>query len=347
MKYLLIDGNNLAIRSAFANQELSNAEGIPTGVHFGVFQSLLNLKRAYPSHRFLMVWDGKSKRRMKEASVGVEKKLIPSGYKANRKKDDQPKPLLDFYAQAPYLKKGIDKAGIPQIRLADYEADDVIASYCRQLEADEIVVVTSDKDYFQLLDDKVSIWNGMTMEKIDKDTFKEKYEIEPLQFVDCGALSGDTSDNIFGIPSWGEKTSISMIKTHKTWENMYKWLHEEYDERREQFPDLSEEDFKQLVGIKTQKGNQKYPEIDVSMPFTGVALAVEQKKTKNIKKNILLALMFEERVRLAYSLKKMDDDIDGLPEISTTEYNAEKLKEYLDYYDIESLTDEIGMFKTG
>jgi len=110
MKYLLIDGNNLAIRSAFANEELSNQDGIPTGVHYGVFNSLMLLKEKFPYHQFLVVWDGKSKRRMEESQEGVKQGLIKSAYKENRKTkegEETPKPLLDFYSQAPYLKRGI------------------------------------------------------------------------------------------------------------------------------------------------------------------------------------------------------------------------------------------------
>ena len=116
MKYLLIDGNNLAIRSAFANEELSAQSGIPTGVHYGMFQSLIYLREKFPEHKMLVVWDGKSKRRMDESTEAVENGLIKSVYKANRKKDEPPQPLLDFYEQAPFLKRGIEQTGIPQIR---------------------------------------------------------------------------------------------------------------------------------------------------------------------------------------------------------------------------------------
>jgi DNA polymerase-1 len=221
--YLLIDGNNLAVRAAFANETLTNKEGIPTGVHYGVFQSLINLKQSYPDYQFLIAWDGKSKRRVAEAQTGVCKGLIKSGYKANRKKDDQPKPLLDFYAQAPYLKKGLEQTGIPQIRLEDYETDDVIATYCKMLSPNEIIIVTSDYDYLQILSDNVSVWDGMKSKLTTKQTFIDEYKIQPSQYVDVGALMGDDGDNIFGITGWGEKTSLEAIQEHGSWENVYKY----------------------------------------------------------------------------------------------------------------------------
>ena len=352
MKYVLIDANNMALRAAFANEELKNEAGVCTAVHFGFFQSLINLKVKYPDSQFLIVWDGKSKRRMEESQKGVEIGLIKSAYKENRKKDEQPQPILDFYAQAPYLKKGLAQTGIPQIRLADFEADDVIASYCKKLRNDnEIVVVTSDQDYRQVLHENVSLFDSMKNEEIDKTGWEESLGITPEQHIDCGALSGDSSDNIFGIPGWGEKGALKAIQEHKTWKNTIEYLHTLFDPIREEYPDLEGDDFQKLVNVQTPSGKQKYPEIKEGMKFTGVALALEEKKwkpSKDLKKGIknnLLALMFENRIELAYSLKKMDDEINDLPDIESSNFNADRLLEYFSYYDIESLKDQIGLLK--
>ena len=347
MKYLIIDGNNLAIRSSFANGELKNRDGIPTGVHYGVFQSLRNLGEKFPDYQFLIVWDGKSERRIAEANNGVKKGLIKSGYKENRlcKPEEQRQELRDFYNQAPYLKKGIHQAGIPQIKLNKFEADDVISTYCKLLRNDnEIVLVTSDKDYFQLLHPNVKIWDGMKNKMIVEDEWKKEINISPSQFIDVGALMGDTTDNIFGLPSWGEKTSLKAIQKSGTYQSVLKELHDQYDNLRINNPDITDEnEFKRLAGMKTPKEKSKYPEISINMPFTGVALAIEDKKIKSIPKTDLMALIFEERVPLAYSLKKMDDNIDGLPEIKGFVPNRDRLMEYFDYYDMESLKDEIDL----
>lgn len=345
MKYLLIDGNNLAIRSAFANETLTNKEGVPSGVHYGVFNSLVNLKQNFSDSQFLISWDGKSKRRMVESSVGVEKGLIKSAYKANRKKDEQPKPLLDFYSQSAYLKKGIEQTGIPQIRLEDYESDDVIASYCRKLSPNEIVVVTSDYDYLQVLTDNVSIWDGMKQKPITLSSFKEEYKISPNEYVDVGALMGDSGDNIFGIPGWGEVTALKAIQQWTSYRKVFESYHQQYDSLRVKFPDLKDPtEFSKLTGTKTKSGKDKYPEIRLGAPYSGLALAVEEKRTDKIGKEILMALMFEERVKLAYSLKKMDDDIPNLPDIEQRKSNASRLLEYFRYYDISSLVESISIF---
>ena len=347
MNYLLIDGNNLGIRASFGNSELKSSSGIPTGSHYGFFQSLINLKQRYPDYQFLVVWDSKSKRRIAEAQSGVENGLIKSGYKANRKKDERPQELINFYEQLPFLKRGLGKTGIPQIVIDGYEADDVIASYCKQLDSSNtIVAVTSDKDYFQLLDEHISIWDGLKSISITKETLIDEYKIQPHQFIDCGALSGDTSDNIFGIPSWGEKTSLKALQEHGSWEKILEIYKKQFCDLRQKFPDLinNEEEFNRLKEIQTKSGKPKYPEITIDMPFSGVTLAVEDKKTKVIPKTILLALMFEKRIKLAYSLKKMDCDISDLPEIISGQSEEKELLEYFDYYDIESLKNDIDIF---
>jgi DNA polymerase-1 len=347
MKYLMIDGNNLAIRAAFANENLRNSEGVPTGVHFGVFQSLINLKNMYSDYQFLICWDGKSERRMIESENAVKNGIIKSAYKENRKKKDQPQPLLDFYQQAKYLQKGIAQTGIPQIRLENYETDDVIASYCKKLSPNEVIVVTSDADYYQILSDNVSVFDGMKQKLHTRQSFMDKYKIEPYQHVDVGALMGDDGDNIFGITGWGDKTALEAIVEHGSYSKLYGYLHNLYDSLRLKFPDLDEANLSKLTSIVTKSGKQKYAEVSINNPFTGVALAVEENNTSNISKNILMALMFEERVKLAYSLKKMDDDINNLPDIINEDQNKDRLLEYFTYYNIESLKNSCEeLFKT-
>ena len=363
MKYLLIDGNNLAIRSAFANEQLTNVDGVPTGAHYGVFQSLILLKKDFNEHQFLVVWDGKSARRMAEAQSGVNKMICPSGYKENRPKgEEKPQPLKDFYDQADYLKRGIGAAGIPQIRLSKYEADDVIASYASLLkEHNEVFVVTSDRDYWQMLDDNVTLWDGMKLETTTKASWMEEYGMEPERAIDIGALMGDVSDNIFGIPGWGVKTAVKELKKYGTWEGIYKAYHDKYDSLREEYPDfcsvpynaeschLQNEEFEamgKIIEAITEKKRRIYPEVTVWHPWAGVVVAFHEKKVK-IPKSALMALVYEDRVGLAYSLKKMDDDIPDLPAIESGEFDREKLTEYLEYYDIHSLHDDIDVFVEG
>jgi len=361
MQYLLIDGNNLAIRAAFANNEMRNSSGSLSGAHYGFFSSLLNLKNKFPNYQILVVWDSGSQRRKDESSDGVAKNIIKETYKANRKKGEQPEQLKAWFETGHHLKNALGMTGIPQIRIEGYEADDVIASYANILKKDnEVMIVTSDKDYYQILDDNVIIWDGMKEDFITKGTFESDYGITPSQYVHVGALMGDSSDNIFGIPGWGEKTSITYIKKHGSWEGVINFLKDKYAKYRQEYPDYSDEGNSEFLKLnpdassvdrekvfqydfqskKTETGRYVYPDIYWGQPFSGILDGFEKKKVKISKKD-LMALMFQDRIELAFSLKKMDDDIEGLPEICNLKKNKGKLLEYFEYYDIVSLIEKI------
>lgn len=350
MKYLLIDANNLAVRCAYGNETLRSTTGIPTGVHFGVMQSLIKLKEGYPDYQLLISWDGKSARRVQEAQAAVEKGLIPLGYKGNRPKgEDLPQAMKDFHAQSPYLKRALEYTGIPQIRLENYETDDIIASYCNLLKKDnEVVCVTGDEDYFQLLDDHVTVFNAGKKTTTTKLSWEKENGIKVEQYLDVCALMGDTTDNIYGVYGIGPKTALDLIKEHSSWEKVMTAFHKELDPLRQSYPDIEGEDFKTLAEMGLDKENPKkkakYPGITPKTPFTGVAWALENKKIKKLAKTTLMSLMFEEVVRLAYSLSKMDTIAD-LPEIKQGNFNEARLLEYLDYYDIQSLKGSVDVFR--
>lgn len=347
MKYLLIDANNLACRCAYANESLMTSNGIPTAVHFGVFNSLITLKGIFPDYQFLIVWDGKSKRRIRESQEGVKRGIVSSGYKENRPRgEDQDKPIRDFYAQSPFLKRAIEQTGIPQIRLNDFEADDLIASYCSKLKGEnEVVCVTSDGDYFQLLDKNVIIYDGKKQLAITKDSWEKEYKIAPFQHIDVGALCGDAGDNIEGVPSIGEKTALKIIQEFGSWEKALDAYKNKLAQHRANFPDLDEATFNILKNIKTESDNPKYPEITPDMPFTGVALAIEERKIKDkIPKSMIMAVLFEKRILLAYSLKKMDTNIEPLPVIVNGKVDKDKLLEYCDYYEMSTLKPLLDVF---
>lgn len=354
MKYLLIDSNNLAMRSVFANTELKNSDNVPTGLHYGYMQSLINLKQKFKDYQFLIVWDGKSARRIKESQEAVKLGIIPEAYKANRKKEVMPQPILDFYAQAPYLKRALEYTGIGQILLPDYEADDVIGAYCKMLEKDnEVICVTSDGDYAQLLNKKVSIFDGMKNRHITESSFKEEYGITPLQYLDSSCLMGDVGDNIFGVSGWGEKTAIKEIKTYGNWKNLINAYKEKHKGLLVKYPDYPNEipsdaearEFEEnVIEAKTEKGKVKFPDVKMGMPYARVLLAFAKEEIK-IPKTEIMALLFQDRISLAYSLKKMDTDIPDLPEITQGELNKDRLMEYFDYYDIETLKDAVDLFE--
>jgi len=345
-KILLIDGSNMAVRASFANSELKNSDGVFTGCHFGTFNILITLKRKYPDYDFLILWDSRSARRLKESTDAVSQGIIPEVYKANRKKDELPLPLKNFYEQSDFLKRGIAQTGIPQIMVNGFEGDDVIASYVSKYKNDAAIVInSSDKDFLQLLDENVILFDGMKMSETTYDIFKNEWGISQDQYIDVCALMGDTSDNIFGVPTIGEKTALKVIKKYGSWEKVIEAYKKKYEKSRKDYPDLNtitdgRTKFDYLANKKSEKGRFVYPEISFDMPYTGVLLAFDQNQIDGIKTE-MMSLLFEKRVFVAYSLKKMDSDIENLPEIVPMKSNKERLLEYFDYYDIETLKDAI------
>ena len=352
MKYLLIDSNNLSLRVSFTNNTLVNKDLVPSGLHYGYFQSLINLKKKFPDYQFLISWDGHSERRIKESEEAVRLGITPEIYKGNRKKEVMPQPILDFYEQSPYLKRALEHTGIPQIRIDSIETDDLLSAYAKLLKKDnEVVCITSDKDYYQILDDSVTVYDGMKDKMITKTSFTEEYGIEPTQWVDVGALMGDDGDNIFGTPGVGEKTALKEIKKHETWEKVISFYKEKHKGLLTKYPDYGSQasieeitEFKEkVIEAKSEKDKLIFPEVNMMMPYARVILAFAKGEIK-IPKVELMLMAFEKRTKVAYSLKKMDD-IPDLPEIKQGEFNADKLMEYFEYYDIETLKDGISAFE--
>lgn len=347
MNYVLIDGNNLAIRCAFANDSMKNKDGVLSGAHFGFFNSLISFKKRFDNHCFLVAWDNKSKRRAKESEAGVELGIIKEAYKQNRKKKEPHEALSSWFKTSVHLKNALDKIGIPQISVDGYEADDIIASYCNLLKRDNdnrVFVISSDKDFYQILDDNVLIWDGMKESFFNKEDFIDKYGITPEQYVDACSLMGDKSDNIFGIPGWGEKNSFSAIKEYGDISSFYENLESSFSSNVGFNQTLSREEFFSFSEKKTERGSFIYPEIYFNQKHIALLKEYELKKIKKSKRD-LMALIFKDRVMLARSLKKMDDEIPNLPNIKgDREKNMDKILEYFGYYGIKSLNEKIGVF---
>ena len=330
--YVFIDGNNLGIRTAFTNRDLTVSRidyssdfnpddtldpgaTFPTGCIHGFFRTLMAVRRSRPDYYIAVVWDSKCEWRMDMTKTAVAEGIVPGVYKGNRKGVYNPA-VDDFHKQRPVLQRMLSLTNIPQIMKKGEEADDVIASLARRHSDCPVIMLTTDKDYYQLLDDAMLMKSEENV--LDHAWFVNEFGIEPWQWVEVGSLMGDDGDNIYGIPNWGEKTAITAIAEHGTAEAVLKSLHEKYDDLRTAWPDVYGDNIAELAAIEVgpeKSRRQKYPEIFDGMPFSGVALAVERKEKKvKIPMKALFALMYEHRTPLAKSLKKMKRDI-PLPEL--------------------------------
>ena len=291
------------------------------------------LRKNYQDHYLAIVWDGGYTARLDLTKLAKANKIIPELYKENRKGKPTPPAVINLEKQKPELRGMLSSTNIPQIVMPGEEADDVVASYAKRYasSAQDIVLYTNDKDYFQLLRGNI---RGLIGDKLyDEHLFAAMKGVTPQQWTDVGGLEGDDGDNIFGVPGWGEKTSIEKIKEFGTLENLFAAYHKELDPLRQTYPDLQGEGFKELKSLKTPSGAEKYPEVYPHMPFTGVALALEKKLVKK-PKVMVSALMFEERARLAKVLKTMRADLD-IPDLpgwnGTPAWNRQKKDEFIKY----------------
>jgi len=220
---LLIDGNNLCFRVHWTNRELSY-KGTPVSLIYGFYRSFIYLKKKFPEYIPIVVWDKGSSRRKKEAASAVEKGIIPSGYKANRKKDEPDEMLLSLFEQLDMLKDDLSEyIRLQQVTIPGLEADDIIYTYAK-VNKGKTIAITSDKDFYQMLDDNVVVYDAMKKKEWTKDVFTEEYGIEPYQWVDVGALTGDKSDNIFGCPGIGPVNAFKFIKEFTTVEGVIEGL---------------------------------------------------------------------------------------------------------------------------
>lgn len=212
-KLVLIDGKALFHRAYHAIPHLTNRDGLPTNATYGfcamVLKAINDLKPDY----VVLAWD-KAK-----TSLAQRIKLYPD-YKVKRLKMPE-----DFYAQIPSVLEFAEAIGMPVIELDDYEADDIIGTIVRSHPELATVVVTNDRDMFQLLDGNLQIYmqrRGMTeTEMFDEVKVKERYGLSPSQIVDYKALAGDASDNIPGVPGVGEKTATDLLQKYGDLDGIY------------------------------------------------------------------------------------------------------------------------------
>ncbi len=207
----LIDGSSQMYRAYHApirtaeGTILRNAMGIPTNAVY-IFVTMLRklLKEHHPE--FIAASFDLPGRTFRDD--------LASDYKANRK------PMPDELAgQIPLVHRACEALGVPIITYDRFEADDVIGTMAERatVEGYAVVIVTGDKDFFQLVGDGIRAYNPRD-EGVwyDADGVKEKFGVRPDQVVDVLALMGDTIDNVKGVPGIGEKGARDLISTYDT-----------------------------------------------------------------------------------------------------------------------------------
>ncbi|HYM27431.1 MAG TPA: DNA polymerase, partial [Steroidobacteraceae bacterium] len=197
---VLVDGSSYVYRAFHALPPLSNSRGEPTGAVLGVLNMLLKFMKDYQPRRIAVVFDapGRTFRDDLFASYKAHRPAMPDDLRA------QIAPLLEIIAAQ----------GLPLLRIAGVEADDVIGTLaCRAARAGQTVLIsTGDKDMAQLVDGSITLINTMNNSLLDREGVKAKFDVFPEQIIDYLALIGDSSDNIPGIDKVGPKTGAKLLQ---------------------------------------------------------------------------------------------------------------------------------------
>jgi len=205
----LIDGTAYIHRAFHAIRNLSNSQGLPTNAVFGFTRMLIKLIEDCRPEFAAMLFDAKGP---------TFRHDMYADYKANRP------PMPDTMAiQIPYIKQVTEGFQLPVIEKPGYEADDLIGTLARRAEENgfNAVIVSGDKDLVQLISRKVSIYDPMKDKRIDLQTVKAEFGLEPIQMIDVMGLSGDASDNVPGVPGIGQKTALSLVRTYGSMDRLY------------------------------------------------------------------------------------------------------------------------------
>ena len=197
---ILVDGSGYIFRAFFALPPMNTSRGLPTQAVFGFIRMILKLlKDVRPSH-IAIVFDSPKK---------TFRDDLFADYKANRAEAPN-----DLVVQIPYIHRVVEAFRIKSLMLDGFEADDVIGTLAKRAAHEHFIVtiITADKDFMQLVGPHVTLWDTMRDRRIGVREVKERFGVEPAALVDIQALTGDTIDNVKGVPGVGEKTAAALVQ---------------------------------------------------------------------------------------------------------------------------------------
>ncbi|PTX93521.1 flap endonuclease [Spartobacteria bacterium LR76] len=210
MRLLLIDGHYYLYRSFFAIRGLSNSKGEPTNAIYGFSKAIRRMIADTKPDRAAVIWD---------CGLPARRTELQPEYKQNR--TEMPD---DLRPQEGWLQRNVPLFGLASLKTPNTEADDLIASYAKAAIAEgaDVVIATNDKDIMQMVCGQVSIYTTIkeAFALLGSEDVEKKWGVPPAFIADVLALTGDSSDNIPGVPGIGEKTAAQLVQAHGTTEQM-------------------------------------------------------------------------------------------------------------------------------
>ncbi len=217
---LLFDGNNLFYRSFFAIPPLATRAGLPTNAVLG-FTNVLRKVLTDEPHDYAAVTFDAGGRTFRHEKF--------QAYKANR-----PPTPDSLKQQTPYTRRLCAALGLPILETPGIEADDLMGTLARRAleEGHRVLIVSSDKDLLQLVNDDVTVIHPVKYERLDREGVRSKFGVPPEQVADVLALMGDSIDNIPGVPGIGEKGASKLVSEYGSLESLLEHAHELRNKRQ-------------------------------------------------------------------------------------------------------------------
>ncbi|EFC96246.1 5'-3' exonuclease, SAM domain protein, partial [Hungatella hathewayi DSM 13479] len=219
-KLVLIDGHSIMSRAFYGVPELTNSEGLHTNAVYGFLNIMFKILEEEQADHVAVAFD------LKEPTFRHQ---MFEQYKGTRK----PMPE-ELHEQVDLMKEVLGAMEVPILTMAGFEADDILGTVAKESQAKgvEVVVVSGDRDLLQLADEHIKIRipktsrGGTEIKDYYPEDVKNEYHVTPKEFIDMKALMGDSSDNIPGVPSIGEKTAATIIEAYGSIENAYAHIEE-------------------------------------------------------------------------------------------------------------------------
>ncbi|HLD95847.1 MAG TPA: DNA polymerase I [Alphaproteobacteria bacterium] len=249
-KLYLVDGSGYIFRAYHALPPLRSPSGVPVGALYGFCSMLYSLTQDIHPDYLAVIFDAARK---------TFRQDIYQDYKAHR-----PETPEDLIPQFPLIRQACQAFGVLSLETEGFEADDLIASYATiaKKQGFEVVIVSSDKDLMQLVEEGISLLDPLKNTEIQEPQVFEKFGVFPSKVIDVQALAGDSSDNVPGVKGIGLKTAALLIEQFGSLEGLYENVESiSQPKRRQTLLDCKELAFisKELVTLKKDVPLEKDP----------------------------------------------------------------------------------------
>ncbi|MEE8505819.1 MAG: DNA polymerase, partial [Kiloniellales bacterium] len=258
----LVDGSGYIFRAFHALPPMTRPDGTPVNAVLGFTNMLIKLLADTEAEGIAVIFD--------TARTSFRNEIYPA-YKANR-----PDPPEELIPQFGLIREATRAFNVPCIELANYEADDLIATYARLARERglEVTIVSSDKDMMQLVGEGVAMLDPMKNRSIGPDEVVERFGVGPDKVIEVQALAGDSTDNVPGVPGIGVKTAAQLIGEYGDLETLLARAGEiKQPKRRENLLEFAEQArvSRELVTLKD--------DVPIEVPLDELRLAEPDPKT--------------------------------------------------------------------